>query len=125
MAVIVGYKLLFGDFHGEPGWVGLQWHLQEEWVILANLFALLVGFALLSRHFEESHLPHLLPRVLPADWKGGLVLLALVFVCSGFLDNIAAALIGATIANSLYRGRVHLERRSRDDGPRRLANVTG
>ena len=108
LAVIVGYKLLFGDFHGEPGWTGLQWHLQEEWVILTNLFALLVGFALLSRHFEESHLPHLLPRVLPADWKGGLVLLALVFVLSAFLDNIAGALIGATIASALYRGKVHL-----------------
>ena len=34
------------------------WHLQEEWVILTNLFALLVGFALLSRHFEQSQLPH-------------------------------------------------------------------
>lgn len=108
LAAIVGYKLWFGDFHGEPGWMGLQWHLQEEWVILANLFALLVGFALLSRHFEESHLPHRLPRVLPADWKGGLVLLAMVFVLSAFLDNIAGALIGATIANTMYRGRVHL-----------------
>ena len=67
-------------------------------MILANLFALLVGFALLSRHFEESHVPHVLPRVLPDDWKGGLVLLALVFVMSAFLDNIAAAIIGATIA---------------------------
>ena len=81
--------------------LGLQWHLQEEWVILANLFALLVGFALLSRHFEESQLPRLLPRVLPDDWKGGVVLLALVFVLSAFLDNIAAAMIGATVAGTV------------------------
>ena len=67
-------------------------------MILANLFALLVGFALLSRHFEQSQLPHVLPRILPDDWKGGLVLLALVFVMSAFLDNIAAAMIGATVA---------------------------
>ena len=60
-------------------------------MILANLFALLVGFALLSRHFEESHVPHLMPRILPDDWKGGFALLALVFVLSAFLDNIAAA----------------------------------
>ena len=26
-----------------PGLLGLHWHLQDEWVILANLFALLVG----------------------------------------------------------------------------------
>ena len=44
--------------------------------MLANLFALLVGFALLSRHFEQSHLPQLMPRMLPDDWKGGLALLA-------------------------------------------------
>jgi Na+/H+ antiporter NhaD/arsenite permease-like protein len=108
LAVITIYKVVFGDFHGAPGLIGLAFHLHEEWVILANLLALLVGFALLSRHFEQSHLPHLLPRVLPDDWKGGFVLLALVFVFSGFLDNIAAAMIGATVAGTVFRGRVHL-----------------
>jgi Na+/H+ antiporter NhaD/arsenite permease-like protein len=108
LAAITAYKLLFGDFHGEPGWLGLRWHLAEEWVILTNLFALLVGFTLLARHFEQSHLPQLLPRVLPDDWKGGLVLLAMVFTLSAFLDNIAAALIGATVAGTVYRGKVHL-----------------
>jgi Na+/H+ antiporter NhaD/arsenite permease-like protein len=108
LGAIVACKLLFGDFHGQPGWLGLLWHLQAEWVILANLFALLVGFALLSRHFAQSCLPHVLPRILPDDWKGGLALLAIVFVMSAFLDNIAAALIGATIAATVYRGRVHL-----------------
>jgi Na+/H+ antiporter NhaD/arsenite permease-like protein len=72
------------------------------------LFGLLVGFALLSRHFEESHIPHLLPRVLPDDWRGGLVLLALVFVLSSFLDNIAAAIIGATVAGTVYRHQLHI-----------------
>jgi len=108
LAVITGYKLSFGDFDGQPGLIGLQWHLLEEWVIVVNLFALLVGFALLSRHFEKSHLPRLLPRVLPDDWKGGVVLLALVFVLSAFLDNIAAALIGATVAAAVYRNKVHI-----------------
>jgi len=36
------------------------------------------------------------------------VLLALVFVLSSFLDNIAAAIIGATVAATVYRRRVHL-----------------
>jgi Na+/H+ antiporter NhaD/arsenite permease-like protein len=53
-------------------------------------------------------LPQLLPRALPNDWKGGLTLLAAVFVLSGFLDNIAAAIVGATVARTIYRGRVHL-----------------
>ena len=105
---VTAYKLFYAGFDGQPGLLGLQWHLLEEWVILANLFALLVGFALLSRHFEQSQLPRLLPRVLPDDWQGGVVLLALVFVLSGFLDNIAAAMIGATVAGAVYRNKLHL-----------------
>jgi Na+/H+ antiporter NhaD/arsenite permease-like protein len=97
---IAGYKLLRG--------FDLLHHLATEWVILVNLFALLVGFALLSRHFEESRMPRVLPRLLPDDWRGGLVLLAMVFVLSAFLDNIAAAIIGATVASAVYRRRVHV-----------------
>jgi Na+/H+ antiporter NhaD/arsenite permease-like protein len=108
LLAITSFKIFFGDFHGAPGAVGLLFHLQYEWVLLANLFALLVGFALLSRHFEESHLPHLMPRLLPDGWKGGLALLALVFVLSAFLDNIAAAMIGATVASTVFRRRVHI-----------------
>ena len=108
LLTITTFKVFFGEFHGAPGAVGLLFHLHHEWVLLANLFALLVGFALLSRHFEESHLPHLMPGLLPEGWKGGLALLALVFVISGFLDNIAAAMIGATVASTVFRGRVHL-----------------
>src|SRR4029079_10863113 len=102
------FKLLLGDFDGVAGAAGLFHPLAREWGGLANLFACVVGFALLSRHFELSQVPHWLPRVLPDDWKGGLVLLALVFVLSSFLDNIAAAIIGATVAATVYRRRVHL-----------------
>jgi hypothetical protein len=55
---------------GWPGWVG---HFGHEWVTLANLFCLLMGFALLARHFEKSHVPVVLPKYLPDDWKGGFV----------------------------------------------------
>ena len=98
LACISAWKLFTG--------FDLLHHLATEWVILANLFALLIGFALLSRHFEESRVPQLLPRILPDDWKGGLVLLALVFVLSAFLDNIAAAIVGATIASTIYRRNI-------------------
>ena len=47
-----------------------------------------------ARHFDKSRIPLILPRVMPDDWKGGLVLLAMVFVLSSFLDNIVAAMIG-------------------------------
>ena len=77
-------------------------------MILANLFLLLMGFALLSRHFELSRVPDEMPAFLPDDWKGGLALLGVVFILSGFLDNIAAALIGGTMAKHVFRGKVHI-----------------
>jgi hypothetical protein len=52
--------------------------------------------------------PAILPRFLPDDWKGGFVMLILVFVLSSFLDNIAAAMIGGTMATTLFRGRLHV-----------------
>ncbi len=108
LAVIVLYKLGFTGFKTGPGLGGLGRHLLHEWVILTNLLGLLLGFALLSNHFEESKVPAVLPRFLPGDWKGGLVLLFMIFVLSSFLDNIAAALIGGTIARTVFRGRVHI-----------------
>src|SRR5215213_4616247 len=108
LAVIVLYKLGFTGFKTGPGLGGLALHLAHEWVILANLLGLLLGFALLSNHFEESKVPAALPRFLPDDWKGGLVLLFMIFVLSSFLDNIAAALIGGTIARGVFRGKVHI-----------------
>jgi Na+/H+ antiporter NhaD/arsenite permease-like protein len=108
LAVITLYKVLVTGFKTGPHVIGLFGHLGHEWVTIVNLLALLVGFALLSKHFEDSHLPDLLPRVLPDDWKGGFVLLVLVFVLSSFLDNIAAALIGGTVAHAVFRGKVHI-----------------
>jgi hypothetical protein len=86
----------------------LLMHLREEAGLLVNLFGLLTGFAALARHFQDSHLPLLAPRILPDDWKGPLVLLLLVFTFSGFLDNIAAALIGGTVALTVFKGRLHI-----------------
>src|SRR4051794_26062052 len=108
LAVITGYKLAVTGFKFGAGFAGLALHLEHEWVILANLFLLLTGFALLSRHFEASRVPDEMPAFLPDDWKGGLVLLVAVFVLSAFLDNIAAALIGGTMARHVFRGKVHI-----------------
>lgn len=101
MVVIALYKLGFTDF-------SLFKHLGHEWVTLANLLGLLLGFALLADHFEKSEIPAILPNYLPDDWKGGFVMLILVFVISSFLDNIAAAMIGGTMAAVLYQKRVHI-----------------
>jgi Na+/H+ antiporter NhaD/arsenite permease-like protein len=108
LAAIVVYKLLFTGFKTGSGFAGLGLHMQHEWVILANLFLLLMGFAILSRHFENSRIPDEMPAFLPDGWPGGLALLAIVFVLSGFLDNIAAALIGGTMARHVFKGKVHI-----------------
>jgi Na+/H+ antiporter NhaD/arsenite permease-like protein len=106
--VIATYKILFSPFKFGAGVLGFANHFTHEWVVLANLFALLLGFALLSNHFEKSEVPAVLPRYLPDDWKGGFVLLILVAVLSAFLDNIAAALIGGTIAGVVFRYKLHI-----------------
>jgi Na+/H+ antiporter NhaD/arsenite permease-like protein len=108
LAAILIYKFVFTGFRGGPGFAGFTAHMAHEWVILANLLLLLLGFALLSRHFEDSRVPLELPRILPDDWKGGFVLLWIVFALSSFLDNIAAAIIGGTMAAAVFRGKVHI-----------------
>jgi Na+/H+ antiporter NhaD/arsenite permease-like protein len=108
LVAITVYKLIFTGFHTGPGLVGLAGHLGHEWVILTNLLCLLLGFDILSHHFSASKVPAHLPKFLPNDWKGPLVLLVIVFVLSSFLDNIAAAMIGGTIAATVFKGKVHI-----------------
>ena len=108
LAVISLYKIGFTGFNEGAGVAGWLAHLQHEWVVLTNLLGLLLGFALLARHFEDSGVPQVLPRFLPDDWRGSFVLLVMVFVLSSFLDNIAAALIGGTVAASVFQRRVHI-----------------
>ena len=67
-----------------------------------------MGFAILARHFEKSHVPVLLPKYLPDDWKGAFLMLVMVFVLSSFLDNIAAAMIGGAMAHQLFKAKVHM-----------------
>lgn len=108
VVVITAYKLAFTGFKTGDGLPGLAGHFAHEWVILVNLLCLLMGFALLARHFEKSHVPVILPRFLPDDWKGGFLLLVMVWFISSFLDNIAAALIGGAMAHQLFKARVHV-----------------
>ena len=108
LGVITIYKLLFAPFATGAGLAGLAGHLHHEWVVLANLFCLLMGFGLLADHFEQSEVPKVLPRYLPDDWKGAFVLLVMVFVLSSFLDNIAAALIGGAMAHTVFNKKVHI-----------------
>lgn len=102
LAAVLGYKLAFTGFGADE----LAAHFAHEWVILANLMLLLVGFGLLSNQFEQSQLPDAMPGLLPDNWTGGLALLGIVFVLSALLDNIAAAVIGGVMARHVYQGKV-------------------
>jgi Na+/H+ antiporter NhaD/arsenite permease-like protein len=86
--------------------VDLIAHFLHEERLVLNLLGLLLGFAILARHFELSKVPDWLPRFLPDDWKGGFVLLVMVAILSTFLDNIAAAIIGGVVAGHVYKHKV-------------------
>src|SRR4029453_9224642 len=102
LVAIATYKIGFTGFKTGSGVAGFISHVGHEWVILANLLGLLTGFALLLRYFEKSHLPLVLPKLLPHDWRGDFLLLAIVWILSSFLDNIAGALIGGAMAPPLF-----------------------
>jgi Na+/H+ antiporter NhaD/arsenite permease-like protein len=108
LVTIAIYKIVLTGFKTGPGVMGFMSHVGHEWVILTNLLCLLMGFALMSRHFEKSRLPLMLPKYLPHDWKGGFVLLVMVWILSSFLDNIAGALIGGAMAHQIFRAKVHI-----------------
>ena len=108
LAAILVFKLTFdAGFDAVEHVVGSSEH-EGEWRILLNLLGLLLGFSILAKHFEQSRIPLVLPRYLPDDWKGGFVLLVMVFVLSSFLDNIAAAMIGGAMALVVFGGEVHI-----------------
>jgi Na+/H+ antiporter NhaD/arsenite permease-like protein len=118
LAVLLTFKIVFDPaFHLVDhlfGYVPMADQIMDksmregEWGIILNLLGLLLGFAILSKIFEESGVPDKLPKYLPDDWKGPFVLLVFVFVLSSFLDNIAAALIGGTIALVVFKKNVHI-----------------
>ncbi len=118
LAAVILFKLIFNPslnfmehFFGSNGFMDQITDpemRQGEWSVLLNLLGLLFGFGILAKHFELSGIPKVLPNILPNDWKGGLILLFFIMVMSSFLDNIAAAMIGGTIAMVVFKGKVHI-----------------
>lgn len=118
LAVILIFKFIFDSgFHfgehmfGHNSFIDQLIHKdlrQGEWSTILNLSGLLLGFAILAKIFEETRIPLVIPKYLPHDWKGPFLLLIIVFVLSSFLDNIAAALIGGTIALVVFKENVHI-----------------
>jgi Na+/H+ antiporter NhaD/arsenite permease-like protein len=109
MVLILLFKLWISPsgFNLAEHFIGSR-EVKGEWPILVNLAGLLFGFALLTKIFEDSGLPSVVPEILPGGWKKGFILLGFVFIFSTFLDNIAAAMLGGTMAWVVYKGRVHI-----------------
>ncbi len=107
LSVLIFKWIFIPDFSLFTHILGGHGH-EGEWRTLVNLLGLLFGFAILAKHFEESNVPEILPRYLPGGYWGSVTLLFFVMVISSFLDNIAAAMIGGTIALVVFQGRVHM-----------------
>ncbi|MGN1394430.1 MAG: citrate transporter [Succinivibrionaceae bacterium] len=75
---------------------------------LINLAGMLLGFSILADNFEKSNLPYKIPKILPNNTLGGIILLGIVFFISSFLDNIASAMIGCTIAHVIFNKKIHI-----------------
>jgi len=99
LVLIAGVRVGFSRFDALA-------HAAAEAPKLVNLFGLLVGFAVLADHFDQSQVGARLPRVLPRGVLGCFALLAFVWLLSGLLDNIAAAMIGATITGRVFGRKV-------------------
>lgn len=108
LVVILTFETFVTRYPTGTGLAALAEHGRHEWVTIANLGLLLVGFELLADQFEQSNMADHLPRHLPNGWTGGLALLAMIFAISAFLDNIAAAMIGGVIARHVYQRRVSI-----------------
>jgi Na+/H+ antiporter NhaD/arsenite permease-like protein len=118
LIIITLFKLFFDDgFHLAEHLIGqapmldqlMDKHMRQgEWPVILNLLGLLLGFGILAKIFEECGFPEILPKYLPTGWMGPAVLLVFVAILSSFLDNIAAALIGGTIALVVFKGKVHI-----------------
>ena len=106
LLVILAYEAFITAFPAGPGAAGFLAQVRHEWVIIANLLLLLIGFEVLSNQFERSNVSDHLPNLLPDGFAGSVALLGVIFVLAAFLDNIAAAVLGGVMARHLYKGRV-------------------
>ena len=98
--VVIGFAVLGSLFVWKHGLAHFGAHFMDHHRshLLINLTLLLPGFALVAYHFEHSGASGKLAKKLASD----LAVLWVVFWLSTILDNIAAAMIGGTIAMARY-----------------------
>lgn len=114
MAVCTGY--LFFLMYGFPSYGELitfepvNHHLREQIRELLNLGVMLIGFSCLSHQFEKSGISRLLASKITKRFDGRMaesLILLMIWLLSGFCDNIAAALVGMGFMTAIH-GRFSL-----------------
>jgi Na+/H+ antiporter NhaD/arsenite permease-like protein len=100
--VAIGFAALSIGFMVENGGglntLGLHFAVPHRFHLLFNLALLLPAFGLVAYEFEHSGASNFLAKFLKSD----MALLWAIFWLSTVLDNIAAAMIGATILRAKY-----------------------
>ena len=104
--LIIIYKLIFVDDFFLSTLSNSEFCTQ--YLELINLAGMLMGFNILADNFERSGLTERIPKFLPHNYLSGFILLLFIFIISTFLDNIAAAMIGFSIAYAVFRKKLHI-----------------
>ena len=104
--LIIIYKLIFVDDFFLSTLSNSEFCTQ--YLELINLAGMLMGFNILADNFERSGLTERIPKFLPHNYLSGFILLLFIFIISTFLDNIAAAMIGFSIAHAVFRKKLHI-----------------
>ncbi len=111
MATCTGYFffLMYGfpDFGAAVSADPVAHHLKEEIRELVNLGGLLIGFACLAHQFETSGISRLFASKIINkfdDKKAESLILSMIWLLSGFCDNIASALVGMGLMSIIHGG---------------------
>lgn len=109
MATCTGY--LFFLMYGFPligdavSAAPVKHHLKEEIRELLNLGGLLIGFACLAHQFEKAGVSKLFASKIMKKFGGKMsesLILAMIWLLSGFCDNIASALVGMGLMTIIH-----------------------
>lgn len=104
--LMYGFPLIGDVVTTEP----VKHHLHEEIRELLNLGGLLVGFACLAHQFEKSGISRLFASKIMKRFSGKMaesLILSMIWLLSGFCDNIASALVGMGLMTIIH-GRFKL-----------------
>lgn len=108
LAVISVYKIGFTGFKSGPGHRRFCRSPRASLGDFDESILSFVCFRLVGAPLRKEPRAARVAEISSARLKGGFILLAMIWVLSSFLDNIAAALVGGAMAHQLFRAKVHI-----------------